>query len=42
MSSYKTAQVAAIIGIHPNTVRFYEKMELLPADPKNKKWLSNF
>ena len=22
MSTYKTAEVAAIIGIHPNTVRF--------------------
>ncbi|BBB47575.1 MerR family transcriptional regulator [Pelolinea submarina] len=36
MSSYKTAQVAAIIGIHPNTVRFYEKMELLPEIPRTK------
>lgn len=36
MSSYKTAQVAAIIGIHPNTVRFYEKMELLPQIPRTK------
>ena len=30
MNTYKTAQVAAIIGIHPNTVRLYEKMKLIP------------
>lgn len=30
MSTYKTAEVAAIIGIHPNTVRLYEKLELIP------------
>lgn len=29
MSTYKTAEVAAIIGIHPNTVRLYEKMKLI-------------
>ena len=27
---YKTAQVASIIGIHPNTVRMYEELELIP------------
>ncbi len=36
MNSYKTAQVAAMIGVHPNTVRFYEKMELLPKIPRTK------
>lgn len=30
MNTYKTAEVAAIIGVHPNTVRLYEKLELLP------------
>lgn len=30
MTTHKTAEVAAIIGIHPNTVRLYEKLELIP------------
>lgn len=30
MRTYKTSQVAAIIGIHPNTVRLYEKLKLIP------------
>ena len=30
METYKTAEVAAIIGIHPNTVRLYEKLQLRP------------
>lgn len=30
MNTYKTAEVAAIIGIHPNTVRLYEELELIP------------
>lgn len=30
METYKTAQVANIIGIHPNTVRLYEELELIP------------
>lgn len=29
-NKYKTAQVSKIIGIHPNTVRLYEKLELIP------------
>lgn len=29
MKEYKTAEVAAIIGIHPNTVRFYEEWGLI-------------
>lgn len=29
-NKYKTAQVAKIIGIHPNTVRLYEKLGLIP------------
>ena len=30
MSKYKTAEVANIVGVHPNTVRLYEKLELIP------------
>ena len=30
MTTYKTAEVAAIIGIHPNTVRLYKKMKPMP------------
>lgn len=29
-NKYKTAQVAKIIGIHPNTVLLYEELELIP------------
>lgn len=31
MRRYKTAEVAAAIGIHPNTVRLYEKLALIPS-----------
>lgn len=30
MKVYKTAEVAKIIGIHPNTVRLYEELSLIP------------
>lgn len=30
MKTYKTTEVATMIGIHPNTVRLYEKLELIP------------
>lgn len=30
MNTYKTAKTAAMIGIYPNTVRLYEKLELIP------------
>ncbi|MGM9615494.1 MAG: MerR family transcriptional regulator [Oscillospiraceae bacterium] len=30
MNTYRTAEVANIIGIHPNTVRLYEKLGLIP------------
>lgn len=30
MKTYKTSEVAAIIGIHPNTVRLYEEWGLIP------------
>ncbi len=42
MITYKTAEVAAIIGIHPNTVRLYEKMKLIPKAGTPVKWLSRF
>ena len=28
--TYRTAEIAGIIGIHPNTVRLYEDLELIP------------
>ena len=30
MNTYKTAEIAAMIGIHPNTVRLYEELGLIP------------
>ncbi|MGN1124354.1 MAG: MerR family transcriptional regulator [Eubacterium sp.] len=30
MATYKTSEVAEIIGVHPNTIRLYEKLELIP------------
>ena len=30
MNTYRTAEVASIIGIHPNTVRLYEELGLIP------------
>jgi DNA-binding transcriptional MerR regulator len=30
MKTYKTADIAQIIGVHPNTVRLYEEYELIP------------
>lgn len=30
MNVYKTGEVAAIIGVHPNTVRLYEEWEMIP------------
>lgn len=30
MNAYKTAEIARHIGIHPNTVRLYEELELIP------------
>ena len=31
MKTYRTAEVAAIMGVHPNTVRLYERLGLIPA-----------
>ncbi len=30
MNTYKTSEIAKCIGIHPNTVRLYEELELIP------------
>ncbi len=30
MDTYKTAEIAAIVGVHPNTIRLYEELELIP------------
>ncbi len=30
MTTYKTSEIASMIGIHPNTVRLYEELELIP------------
>lgn len=30
MNTYKTAAIAKTIGIHSNTVRLYEELELIP------------
>lgn len=35
MNTYRTTEVANIIGIHPNTVRLYEELGLIPK-PKRK------
>lgn len=36
MNIYKTSEVAKIIGIHPNTVRLYEKWGLIPEAKRMK------
>ncbi|WP_068776022.1 MerR family transcriptional regulator [Paenibacillus sp. FJAT-26967] len=33
---YKTAQIAALVGVHPNTIRLYEKLKLLPSIPRTE------
>ncbi len=35
MNTYRTAQVARMIGVHPNTVRLYEELGLIPS-PKRR------
>ncbi|MCC5909401.1 MAG: MerR family transcriptional regulator [Clostridiaceae bacterium] len=34
---YYTSQIAKIVGVHPNTVRLYEKLNLISNVPRNKK-----
>ena len=36
MPAYRTTQIAKLIGVHPNTIRFYEEMQLLPVIPRAK------
>lgn len=36
MNTYKTTEIAKIIGIHPNTVRLYEKWGLIPKVERQK------
>lgn len=36
MRTYQTAQIAEMIGVHPNTIRFYEAIGLLPAIPRTE------
>lgn len=36
MRTYRTSEVAAIIGIHPNTVRFYEEWGLITKPEREK------
>lgn len=35
-NTYKTSEVAKIIGIHPNTVRLYEEFNLIPRPERRK------
>lgn len=42
MNTYKTAEIAAIIGIHPNTVRLYEELELIPKPERQPNGYRNF
>lgn len=30
MKTYRTSQVAAAVGVHPNTVRLYEELQMIP------------
>lgn len=36
MNTYKTSQIAQSMGIHPNTVRLYEKLGLIPKAEREK------
>ena len=36
MNTYKTSEIAHRIGIHPNTVRLYEELELIPKPERTK------
>ncbi len=42
MITYRTAQIAALVGVHPNTVRFYETMGLLPPIPRSSSGYRRF
>lgn len=34
MKTYHTSEVAALVGLHPNTIRRYEEWELIPIPPR--------
>lgn len=34
MNTYKTSQIAALCGVHPNTVRLYEELGYIPPVPR--------
>lgn len=34
--TYKTAQIAKLVGVHSNTIRLYEELKLLPVIPRTK------
>jgi DNA-binding transcriptional MerR regulator len=34
--TFKTAQIAKLIGVHPNTIRLYEDLKLLPPIPRTE------
>ncbi|WMJ85339.1 MerR family transcriptional regulator [Anaerocolumna sp. MB42-C2] len=36
MYTYKTSEIARIIGIHPNTVRLYEELKLIPKPERQR------
>lgn len=36
MNTYKTSQIAAIAGIHPNTVRLYEEWGMISKPERQK------
>lgn len=42
MKPYTTAQAAKLVGVHPNTVRFYEEMGLLPPVPRRENGYREF
>ena len=37
MNTYRTSEVAKVIGIHPNTVRKYEELGLIPKAKRGSK-----
>ena len=34
MGTFRTSEIATMIGVHPNTIRFYEDQDLLPPIPR--------
>jgi DNA-binding transcriptional MerR regulator len=42
LKTYKTTEVANIIGIHPNTVRLYEELGLIPAAERKQNGYRTF